>query len=57
MTFGIGDGMTTATGQIAVGKAAAKTSIYNLHGQSVESQADHLPSGIYVVDGKKVMVK
>lgn len=57
MTLGIGDGMTTATGQIAVGKAAAKTGIYNLHGQSVESQANHLPSGIYVVDGKKVMVK
>ncbi len=57
MTLGIGDGMTTATDQIAVGKAAAKSGIYNLHGQSVESQANHLPSGIYVVDGKKVMVK
>lgn len=57
MTLGIGDGMTTAIEQIAVGKAAAKTGIYNLRGQNVESQANHLPSGIYVVDGKKVMVK
>ena len=57
MTLSIGNGMTTAIGKVAVDKTAAKAGVYNLQGQRMASSADNLPGGIYVVDGKKVLVK
>ena len=35
----------------------ATHSIYNIQGIRIESSIDQLPSGLYIIDGKKVMIK
>lgn len=36
--------------------AAKESVVYNLQGQKLNATPDHLPAGLYIVDGKKVMV-
>ncbi len=37
--------------------AAAPTAVFNLHGVKVSDTTDNLPAGLYIVAGKKVVVK
>lgn len=49
--------MVTAVDKVTVGKVDGHGEVYNLRGQRVTSSKGHLPKGIYIVDGKKVLVK
>lgn len=55
------DNKTTGIDDISVpGTSAVVRGVYNLQGQRVGDDAqalDHLPQGVYIVDGRKVMVK
>ncbi len=33
------------------------TEVYNLHGMKVSNSTDNLPAGIYVINGKKAVVR
>ena len=44
---------TTAIGQVATQKAAARNEFYNLAGQRVEQPK----KGLYIQNGKKVIIK
>lgn len=57
MAFNIDGGMTTAVDRVAVDHIAGNAEVYNLQGQRVASSADNLPKGIYIINGRKVMVK
>lgn len=46
-----------ATGIDSVGSGNEAKAVYNLHGVKVAESVDNLPAGIYVVDGKKVVVR
>lgn len=49
--------VTTATGIEDIEAANKDGQIYNLQGIRVTGTADQLPAGIYIVNGKKVLVK
>ena len=55
--FNIDGGMTTAVDRVAVDHIAGNAEVYNLQGQRVASSADNLPKGIYIINGREVMVK
>lgn len=57
MAFNIDGGMTTAVDRVAVDHIAGNAEVYNLQGQRVASSTDNLPKGIYIINGRKVMVK
>lgn len=57
MAFNIDGGMTTAVDRVAVDHIAGNAEVYNLQGQRVASSVDNLPKGIYIINGRKVMVK
>ena len=57
MAFNIDGGMTTAVDRVAVDHIAGNAEVYNLQGQRVASSADNLPKGIYIINGREVMVK
>ncbi len=54
--FGINNGMTTNIGGITTEKSNKTGKIYNLNGQEVDKMLGVQP-GIYIVDGKKVVIK
>ena len=43
--------------QMETPKVKEQTGIYNLNGQSVSDTREKLPKGIYIVDGRKEVVK
>ena len=43
--------------QMETQKVKEQTGIYNLNGQSVNDTREKLPKGIYIVDGRKEVVK
>ena len=42
---------------IVVEDAEARAAVYNIHGQKVGDSLEALPRGIYICNGKKIMVK
>ena len=52
------DGLVTAVRGVSVNEAAkpAVQGVYNLAGQRVSDRAEGLPRGIYIINGKKVIV-
>lgn len=55
-TFGVGDGNTTGIHLPSVGNNSGSTKVYNLNGQRIHDLMGVQP-GIYIVNGKKVVVK
>lgn len=51
------DGSTTGIDSVTTDTTSAPAAIYTLAGVRVNSTADRLPKGIYIVNGKKVIVK
>lgn len=56
LTFGFGNGETTGIEMPSVGNTSGSTKVYNLNGQRVDNMLGVQP-GIYIVNGKKVVVK
>ena len=48
---------TTAISEINADAEGGATVIYNLHGVKMHDDLQSLPAGIYIVNGKKVIVK
>lgn len=55
-TFGVGGGETTGINLPSVGNNSGSAKVYNLNGQRVHNMLGVQP-GIYIVNGKKVVVK
>ncbi|WP_297252892.1 hypothetical protein [uncultured Prevotella sp.] len=55
-TFGVGGGETTGINLPSVGDNSGSTRVYNLNGQRIHDMMGVQP-GIYIVNGKKVVVK
>lgn len=56
--FVLKDGEATGIGEVAVEAAGtARTGIYTIAGVRVGSTTEGLPAGLYIVDGRKVLVK
>jgi len=47
----------TSSGIDEIKAAATDGAVYNLQGMRVNADADNLPAGIYIINGKKVLVK
>lgn len=47
----------TASGIAGIDASPAPRAIYNLHGQRLNLNPASLPSGLYIIDGRKVLVK
>lgn len=56
ITFGFGNGETTGINMPSMGNTTGSTKVYNLNGQRVDNMLGVQP-GIYIVNGKKVVVK
>lgn len=56
LTFGFGNGETTGINMPSMGNTSGNTKVYNLNGQRVDNMLGVQP-GIYIVNGKKVVVK
>lgn len=56
LTFGFGNGETTDINMSSMGNTSGSTKVYNLNGQRVDNMLGVQP-GIYIVNGKKVVVK
>ena len=56
LTFGFGDGETTGVDVPFADISTNNTKVYNLNGQRVDNMLGVQP-GIYIVNGKKVVVK
>lgn len=56
LTFGFGNGETTGINMPSMGNTSESTKVYNLNGQRVDNMLGVQP-GIYIVNGKKVVVK
>lgn len=56
ITFGFGYGETTGINMPSMGNTTGSTKVYNLNGQRVDNMLGVQP-GIYIVNGKKVVVK
>lgn len=56
LTFGFGNGETTGIDMPSMGNTSGNTKVYNLNGQRVDNMLGVQP-GIYIVNGKKVVVK
>ena len=56
LTFGFGNGETTGINMPSMGNTTGSTKVYNLNGQRVDNMLGVQP-GIYIVNGKKVVVK
>lgn len=56
LTFGFGNGETTGINMPSMGNTTGSTKVYNLNGQRVDNLLGVQP-GIYIVNGKKVVVK
>lgn len=56
LTFGFGNGETTGIDMPSMGYTSGSTKVYNLNGQRVDNMLGVQP-GIYIVNGKKVVVK
>lgn len=56
LTFGFGNGETTSINMPSMGNTTGSTKVYNLNGQRVDNMLGVQP-GIYIVNGKKVVVK
>lgn len=56
LTFGFGNGETTGIDMPSMGNTSGSTKVYNLNGQRVDNMLGVQP-GIYIVNGKKVVVK
>lgn len=50
------DGATTVIEGIPVSGIVPATAIYTITGVKVSGSLDNLPSGIYIVDGKKFII-
>jgi hypothetical protein len=51
----LGDGEDTITDISSVKNDIESSEIYNLKGQKVNSNADELPHGLYIINGKKII--
>lgn len=51
------DGMTSAISTPVATAKMDKQGVYNLNGQFISPNADNLPKGIYIINGKKTVVK
>ena len=51
------DGSTTGINGVTAGAAEAPAAVYSLTGVRMGTSTDNLPAGIYIVNGKKVLVK
>lgn len=49
--------MVTDVETVVVEDAEARAAVYNIHGQEVGDSLEGLPRGIYICNGKKIMVK
>ena len=56
LTFGFGNGETTGIDMPSMGNTSGSTKVYNLNGQRVDNMLGVQP-GIYIVNGKKIIVK
>lgn len=56
ITFGFGNGETTGINMPSMSNTSGSTKVYNLNGQRVDNMLGVQP-GIYIVNGKKVVVK
>lgn len=56
LSFGFGNGETTGINMPSMGNTTGSTKVYNLNGQRVDNMLGVQP-GIYIVNGKKVVVK
>lgn len=56
LTFGFGNGETTGINMPSMGNTSGSTKVYNLNGQRVDNMLG-VQAGIYIVNGKKVVVK
>lgn len=56
LAFGFGNGETTGIDMPSMGNTSGSTKVYNLNGQRVDNMLGVQP-GIYIVNGKKVVVK
>lgn len=56
LSFGFGNGETTGINMPSMGNTSGSTKVYNLNGQRVDNMLGVQP-GIYIVNGKKVVVK
>ena len=58
---GVLDGYITPTGisqrPVEITPMSRPNIVYDLSGRRVSDSTDHLPKGLYIVDGKKLMVK
>lgn len=50
-------GESTGIGQVEQLKEALQGKVYNLNGQLVGNSVEGLPKGVYIVNGKKVIIK
>jgi len=57
LLFGEESEEVTAIQNVETDKASADNSVYNLAGQKVADSAENLPAGLYIVGGKKILVK
>lgn len=55
--FRLGGGDATGIGSAAAGRPARAESVYTLSGLRLRTSADRLPAGVYIVGGRKVIVK
>ena len=51
------EGSTTGINQVETVKKALQGKVYNLNGQLVGTSTDGLAKGVYIVNGKKVIIK
>lgn len=56
LSFGFGNGETTGINMPSMGNTSGSIKVYNLNGQRVDNMLGVQP-GIYIVNGKKVVVK
>ena len=55
LSFGYGE--STGIGQVEQLKEALQGKVYNLNGQLVGNSVEGLSKGVYIVNGKKVIIK
>jgi len=51
------DGSTTGINQVETAKKALQGKVFNLNGQLVGTSTQGLSKGVYIVNGKKVIIK
>ena len=57
VSFSFVYGESTGIGQVEQLQKALQGKVYNLNGQLVGNSVEGLPKGVYIVNGKKVIIK